>query len=530
VRACLQTGKRVVLVGTTIEGALDLSAIDVVRQPFECRGCTLNGGLLASDVTFARTLDLSGARIVGRLDAAGAIFNGPVLFGAVPRPALLHGGADFSLAVFNDLATFAGASLQGEAAFTLAKFHGDASFAGAAFAKADFDNTSFSGPADFDASTFAQPSVFAGASFAARAGFREASFSSSASFLGSVFSGVADFTQAEFGGGATFDVAQFVSNASFLKATFMGTAPGLAASFVGTGASGDVDFSFASFQMPQPLSAVTGGGPAGTTSDGAAAAPDVVPLVASFFGLASAGTVSFRSAAFEPGYAIQMNDISAKGLVMTIGTAGSVADGPDDVTKEQQRHVLELIQASAKGRGDLGRANDAYFRLRTLVSRGYSWPHKYLLDIPFYRGIGGYLVEPLNPLLTLVALGAGFALLRTFGGRAAINRLWRALRHGQHLPRALWQRVWPTLRHPRRIPAATWNALRDTPSAFWQTFVRWWDHLLEFLVSIVWRTSSGAQPSLLRRTEVLVYRVLFAVFLIGLANSNPTLKQLIEAI
>ena len=37
-------------------------------------------------------------------------------------------------------------------------------------------------------------------------------------------------------------------------------------------------------------------------------------------------------------------------------------------------------------------------------------------------------------------------------------------------------------------------------------------------------------PAVLAFAEWLAYKVLFALFLIGLANSNPTFKQLVEAV
>jgi uncharacterized protein YjbI with pentapeptide repeats len=535
VHACLAAGKRVVLVRAKIEKPLDLTDIGLVRGPFECRRCTFASGLFASDVTFRRTVDLSGSQIGGPFDAVGAIFDGPVLFGAFRGPATFGGDADFTLAVFNDLATFRGATFGGEASFILAKFHMDASFASVVFKKARFQGASFRGTANFTDSMFEDTAVFAGTTFGGRAGFREAKFSNSASFAGSVFRDAADFTEAEFETGAIFDYAQFVSNGSFLDATFTGTGKSVAASFLAVGASGDLDFSSCKFNVVTGrVGGATAGGLALTEASAVEKPRSSVPWVATFFDLASAGTVSFRDTSFESGYSIQMNGISTKDLVMTVRIAGLVADGADDVTKEQQRHVLELIQASAKARGDLSQANDAYYRLRVLVSRKYSLFHRYVVDWPFYREVAGYLVEPLNPLLTLVALMTAFALCRALGGRAAVRRVARTLRRPKRILGALartFVRFWDTfLRRPKRIL----GALGRTFVWFWgilgalaRTFVRFWDNFLRNLGDILWRRDDA---SLLRRTEILAYRVLFAVFLIALANSNPTLKQLIEAI
>ena len=44
------------------------------------------------------------------------------------------------------------------------------------------------------------------------------------------------------------------------------------------------------------------------------------------------------------------------------------------------------------------------------------------------------------------------------------------------------------------------------------------------------RSEAPHGAALLALAESFAYKVLFALFLIGLANSNPTFKQLVEAV
>ena len=54
-------------------------------------------------------------------------------------------------------------------------------------------------------------------------------------------------------------------------------------------------------------------------------------------------------------------------------------------TRTTNGRSLRVIETSAKDRGDLGVANDAYYRLRVLTSNHYGQPWR-ALDYVFYRG------------------------------------------------------------------------------------------------------------------------------------------------
>jgi uncharacterized protein YjbI with pentapeptide repeats len=497
--ARLRRGKPVVLSCVRIRNRLDLTSLATVAQPFKCRSCLLQRGFTASDVVFARTVDLSGSRIAGPVDLEGATFQGPVLFAPAPSAVEFLGSVDASLAVFGDLASFEQASFESRADFGLARFRGDTSFAAASFEATSGQAASFKG-ATFDAPFVLDHAIFMGEADFTRASFDSAGFrgvqfqppASRAVFKQAVFRGDADFSQDAFFGGAIFDGAQFLQNAAFVGTLFY-AGPGHKVVFDNVGAAGDVDFSFASFN-PLGLSNRT---PPGTKP----------PLIASFFRLVVAGTLSFSNADFQPGFGLRMNELSAKNLVLDVDETALVDDEPG--TSTYRRQVLELIESSSKGRDDLVTANDADYQLHVLRSRGYSWPLR-MLDLVFYRWIAGYLVRPLRPLLALLALALLLSAVRIVVGRPLA---------GTDNP--------PPKPYPGSPPRRR-GRLRRLGGGFVS-------HVNDFLDTLTlvgpqkWSAAGGGQKLDLR-LESVVYRVLLACALIGLANSNPTLRQLVDAL
>ena len=458
--ADLRHGQPVVLTGAVVRGDVDLRPLGSIRRPFKCRDCRFVGRVDASDVVFSRTVDLSGSRFDGPVVFRGASLAGPAVFGSTgEQGTTFRRGADFSLAIFDDLAGFDSAAFVGRADFRNTRFRTDASFAGASF-----------GPDG--------PAAFERASFRGAASFRQALFDAPARFDEASFRGPANFGQAEFARGAAFDSAQLVTGGSFLGATFTRPGEGLAASFVRVGTGRDLDFTFARFQ------ALGGGRPRGDRQ------------IASFFGVVSAATVSFRSAYFEPGYTLELNDIAAGGLRMDVDAVDQVEGS------ENQRQALRLIESSAKARGDLGEANEAYYRLRTLLSEDYSAPLR-ALDAVFYRGVAGYLVRPLRPLLALVALAAVLTLVRV-GRRAHASRRGPARQRGRARESA------------RRVGVGATRAV---------------DEYLRTL-SLVGpqRGDEDDRAELARRLETYAYRLLLVCALIALANTNPTLRDMVDAL
>ena len=495
--ARVRRSKPVVLSCVRIRERLDLTPLATIPQPFKCRGCRLEGGLAASDVVFARTLDLSAWGIEGTVGLEGASFQGPVLFASAPKPAKFDGDVDASLAVFSDLASFEQAVFAGRAGFDLARFRGETSFAAAKFEAtpgpaASFRGAVFDSSVVFDQAQFIGSADFTRSSFGS-AGFRAVFLATRASFAKATFRGDADFSQGIFLGRASFPRAQFLQHAAFVGTQFSGDPNHQAASFDNVTAAGDVDFSFADFRAPPE----------------AAQAGEERPLIASFFRLVVAGTLSFSDAEFPPRYALSMNKLSARNLVLDVDKTSLVDDDPGDSAKPLRQHVLELIESSSKVRDELVTANDADYELHVLRSRTYSWPLR-MLDLVFYRWIAGYFVRPLRPLLTLLVLALLLSAVRSVVGRPLAATDGGAAAE-------------PNPRPPR--PRGRWRRLGSG-------FVT---HVNDFLDTLTligpqrWSAAGGGQRLELR-LESVVYRVLVACALIGLANSNPTLRQLVDAL
>lgn len=477
--ARLRSGRAAIFGSVEVRTKLDLGSLGTIRAPFKCHACVFLGGIDASDAIFARTLDLSGSRILGAAIFEGATFQGPALFAAAPAPARFKRAADFSLAVFDDLASFDRARFRRDANFRLARFRSDASFAGTKFRRrALFTGAGLAGGADFDDASFAGArfirATLATSDFRA-AKFGEAKFGEEALFRRAVFRGATDFGATHFAKGGDFGRSQFSAGAQFVGAVFnTSAATGESAVFDEGGSGGDLDFSYADFSP-------------GSNSEG----------VVSFNRFLCNGTLSLQQATFEPGEEIASMGLQAKSLVLDLGTTALVLDDPSDRTAPQRRHVLELIESSAKAKGDLVTANKAAYELHVLEARGYSWPRR-LGDIVFYRWIAGYFVRPLRPLITLVVVALLISALRLVFQR-------RPARDGT---RGRFLGLRRGLQHSGRFLI----------------------HFFDAIASVAPRISRGREEEpLARRLERALYRVLIACALIGLANSNPTLRQLVDS-
>jgi uncharacterized protein YjbI with pentapeptide repeats len=457
VAAQLRSGHRVILNGVAITGALDLGGIERVRSIFECHDCTFSRSLSAHHVIFERTLDLSGSTFRKSVDFTGARFEGPALFraglseedalGRTP-PCRFRGPASFSLTVFDDVVSFASTRFCAQADYRDARF-ADASFSRARFTTATFARSSFRGGALFN----------------------DAHFTHHASYEEADFRGRTDFARSEFNDGADFAATRFSEGASFLAAKFrVSQKDGAdeAISLEDAVSSGDLDFMFAKFRKE----------------------------IATFSGLVAAGSLVLRDAEFDPANGVNMNRMQVRDLVLDVDSVNSVND------RSEQIAVLKMIEDSAKERDDLATANDAHYRLRELKSASYSsfWG---ALDYVFYRGVAGYLVRPLRPLLVLVGLAAIVALFRMGRRRAQAGSPQTTTRRHQ-----LW--------HATGARCATFLGC-----------------MLDTLALAGPRRGAGeakTPPVLAERFEVVAYRLLLVCALIGLANSNPTLRQMLDSL
>ena len=363
----LRAGHRVVLRRARITGTLNLDGVDTVRRLFECHDCTFSGPVSAHDVIFDRTVDLSGTTFARRVDFTGATFHAPALFRAavaedegsgVQPSCRFQQVAVFSLAIFDDLASFGGS-----------RFCATADFRDTRFADATFSNAGFLRRAEFDRAAFRGTALFNDAHFARHASFEEADLRVRA-----------DFARAHFNDGADFADARFASGASFLVTRFSVEHPSEideSATFQDAVAGGDLDFTFAEFHRQ----------------------------IALFSGLVSSGSLIFRDAEFDDESGVSMDRLQSRDLVLEVDAVKGITD------PGQQLAVLGMIEDSAKARNDLKTANDAQYQIRVLRSHDYNafWAFN---DYVFYRGVAGYFVRPLRPVLVLIAIVTAVALVR----------------------------------------------------------------------------------------------------------------------
>ena len=439
--------------------------------------------MTASDVTFTRTVDLSGSTFTGDVDFRGASFEAPALFRAAPtetatgeratRAARFRGTADFSLAFFDQYASFAGAVFEREAAFRDTRFS-DATFAAASFANAAFDRASFRGAALFNKAEFLRPAVFSESDFRARA----------------------DFSLATFVAGADFARAQFGSTASFLAARFTSSpASRRAATFQNAAASADLNFTFGRFER------------------GADAPTDTV--VAVFSDLVVGRSLVLRDVTFAEGQRVSMAQLQVSDLVLDVAAAPQISG------EDNRKSVLGEIEQSAKARGDLAVANDAHYALRQLQSEEYG-PLRRAFDVVVYRGAAGYFVNPTHPLVLLLVLGLVAALVRA--GRRA-----EQVEPAGANPGSRWGDWLGRIRLPRlvaRAGAAAGRLFR----AMWLPLRAFLVGLLDTFALLVPGRKTDGTPPFHIRLEAVTYRLLFVFALLGLANSNPALREMVDTL
>jgi hypothetical protein len=486
-KACLARGISIDFRGTTIPDELDLSGLGTVNTPFACRGCTFEKGFDASNVVFTRTVDLTGALVRG-MRMPGALFEGAVLFSSTEKNTRtrFQGLVEIPLAVFDDIVSFEGALFTGDTDFSSTRFLGDALFSQATFLReADFNGAIFASHADFSSlaacgpgstrtGTFNAEVRFERSSFRGTPDFRRRCFSEHASFARAGFEDTAEFTQAKFFGGATFANARFRAGARFRGAEF-----DEATSFESIAVSGRLDFTLATFLSQTQ-----------------------------FFGLLSNDVVTFDDADFATN--IRMQELVAAELHMDI-TATKLIVG--DINRGR---VLAMIETTAKERGDLDVANDAYFERRKLISKGYGTPTR-VADFVFYRTLAGYFVRPLNPLLALAVFALAGALIRSSqrvrGQRSSLNTV-----HSSNNPAGAPSGLRQMREQARRDVAELWRYFQLVTSEYWRSIRR--------IVRGKQESDPAPQPT---DVEILIYRALLAIALIGLANSSPTLREIVDA-
>lgn len=461
-----------------IIGPLDLSALSQVAGPLQCRACQIDN-LTVGNVTFARAVDLSGSTIAGPVHASGAVFNGAVLLAG----ATFRGDIDLADAQFTDVVDFSGATIAGAARFDDDRFAGDARF----------DNIDAQGPASFVAAAFSHrasfsgvrtdglaprqpvtgagcgPSLATGGGFEQRADFRQASFGGDVDLRQMCVVGTAGFSQTSFGGVVSAAQARFSGEAIFDGARFDG-----GASFVD-----------AHFDALTTFARVAAGG----RLDFEAASFGGIPV---FSHLASTGVVSFVDARFTG--KVIFDKVDAKELDLAFADVPRMGAARAD--------VLVLIEDGARGRGNIALANQA--RYNRLALQGTTGPPMHrAADWLFYRVVAGYLVRPLRPLLWLLAAVLVASLVRAI--RAASRRGSRTI-------------------------------AESSESAIHGAFSRYLLNVERTVGVVVAKKASRAdntdQPMATVRqwVEWGLYKALLVAFIVGVANSNATLRQMLDAI
>jgi uncharacterized protein YjbI with pentapeptide repeats len=361
------------------------------------------------------------------------------------------------------------ARFERRADFSLAVFNDISSFGSSRFDHtAAFADTRFS-DATFTNTDFAR-AIFDRASFRGAALFNDATFAGHAWFEQAQFRQNADFSSGTFSQGADFLHAQFDADVSFLGTHFFATKRfDDAVTFQFATAAGDLNFTFADFELR------------GGTS-----------LRAVFSHLVSSASLVLRELEPPDSLSIAMSKVQVRDLAMDVDLVRRLDDADD------QRGVLAAIESSAKARGDLGEANRAHYARQVLKSETHSFV-VHGLDYVFYRGVAGYFVRPDRPLLALLILI----------GLVSVVRMYSRWRKRKPAPDD-----WKRLRRARRRCGNVLMCILDT------------------LANVALRRPGGATgpPPLAVRLESFAYRLLLVCVLLGLANSNPTLRQMFDTL
>jgi hypothetical protein len=292
-----------------------------------------------------------------------------------------------------------------------------------------------------------------------------------------------DFNAARFDDGVDFPFARFGGGASFVAAAFTGART---ASFARVRAVGTLDFSQSSF-----------------------AGPGGEPGVADFSFLASTGNLVFRDALFGREMTLLMDRVSVGGMAMAVANARAVRPKG---AKGQER-VLTLIKAEANASGDLRTANRADYELRVLRSRDDS--RRQRLQDFVYRWGTGYFDRPLNPLIVLTCLAAAVSMIRARPRRRVVDER----PYLSHTP------LRPARRTRPNLPSTIFSA-----HSYVARVLRELSRSIGRVVPGRSTTTDAPRPNVARQAEIYVYRVLVACALIGLANTNPAFKRLVDAL
>jgi uncharacterized protein YjbI with pentapeptide repeats len=458
--------------GVHVVGGLDLRGIDTVTTALLCRHCTLDG-LSIANVTFARTVDFSGTTIAGPVDGSGATFNGPVLFSR----SRFSGDLDLSDASMVDLVDFTGSTFDGVVRLDAAHFRG----------VAQFDNVDVRGPASFEGASFGTRASFSGINQTELPPRQPLTKTACGPAIatGGGFEQRADFRQATFAGAVDFRQVCVVGPALFGQASFSG--PLLAdqshlssdANFDNARFDGGASFIDARLGGPASFSRATAGG----RVDFEAASFAAVPIFSYFD---STAVISFADTRLPD--RVIFDHVTAKQLDLSFADVRRLGAAQTD--------ALKLVEDGARARGDIALANHARYNRLAIEGSHRDGVHG-MADWFGYRVIAGYLVRPLRPLSWLVVTVLLAALIRTVWWR-------RKTKRGSPDPHLSFAHE---VQRGAGIAMSRKAYSEDESGAAvsaWSLAGRW--------------------------LEWGLYKALMLAIVVGVANSNETLRQMLDAI
>lgn len=428
------------------------------------------------------SIDLTNVRLQGDLDLraigtvarplrchgchlAGSLKASDVVFERIVvfGGSTFEGAVELRGAVFEDRALFDSARFEGDVELDSARFVGDVALSGASFADISAEGVKFEGRANFVQARLEGISRFDGAIFAGDANFLLADFLQKAHFEGAVFDGPGSFRAARLHDGGEFNR---VASARLL------------------------DFDAALLEGDVSLSSIT-----------------------------TSGTVSIVGVILIGRPVLLMEQLSIQTLLMDVATVSHIRG------QGAQQRVLRLIEEGAKRRGSLALANDARYRLLSLQRANATWLPR-VVDGVFYRGLAGYLVRPLHPLVAIAALLGAGTIARSVMSRWPGRRETEADRGRSPARAALERREWgqrALLRVEkgvalvlRSFAASVATAVRPKPRP--EIGVDQSERVGSYLLAGV------------RWAEFLTYKVLLAVLLLALGNSYATVREIIDAV
>lgn len=181
---------------TTFAG--DLSLAEAWFQgDFALRECQVDGKTNFRDARFAAAADFTESHLAAAFNGAGARFATVTFMrlrcqgGVYLENARFAGPADFSEAVFGDIASFKDAHWEAPVTFVGTRLIGRSFFWKAHFAAADFSQARFARETSFKQAEFNRGATFAGVVFGRAAHFEQVRFDAGATFDGSAFAGPA---------------------------------------------------------------------------------------------------------------------------------------------------------------------------------------------------------------------------------------------------------------------------------------------------------------------------------------------------